>query len=236
MLSKENALTIIKSALKNASYLKHADAIYIIAKEENVDFVDVIARLIQEQGTGTILTEGNKSDVIEMDITQSEIEKDLENQENPELPAYAILNGELIIREAAPNLSSPRTGRLPKGTRIRVVEKMPDSDGYSWYKIEYNYKDEKYQNSAYIIKHNTSTFKYVEQVDWTKCPITTPPVSKLYFNPYNIGATGTGSAVIRNATEYARKRDWDSFEKGLRGGIKLVKENYKNKIHHILKI
>ena len=118
ILSEANSLVIINSALENASYSKHAKTIYTIAKEENVDFVDVLARLIQEQGTGTVLSDGNRS------------------------------------------------------------------------------------------------------ID--------PNDKKLYFNPYNIRASGdTAAQIIRNGTEYAKNKGWDTFAKGLRGGIQLVKENYE---------
>ncbi|NLC96859.1 MAG: SH3 domain-containing protein, partial [Erysipelotrichaceae bacterium] len=116
-LSKADSLVIIKGALQGRSYLNQAETIYNVATSENVDFVDVVARLIQEQGSGTVLTSGNRS--------------------------------------ADPN------------------------------------------------------------------------DTKLYYNPYNIGATGgTGAAVVANGTARAKKEGWDTFEKGLRGGIQLVKVNY----------
>ena len=104
-------------------------------------------------------------------VTLSENEELLENQENPELPAYAILNGEVIIRKGATRLSSHTSGRLPKGTRIIVVQKMPDRDGFKWYKIEYNYQNGICKDTAYIIRHNNYSFKYLNEADWTKCPI-----------------------------------------------------------------
>lgn len=114
-LSKAKSIEIIEGALKGKSYLKYKEDIYNVSKEENVDFVDVVSRLIQEQGNGTVLSDGNKA-----------------------------------------------------------------SDG------------------------------------------------KIYYNPFNVAASGNGAEnIIRNATEHARVKGWDTFAKGLRGGIQLVKTNYK---------
>ncbi len=114
-LSKDLSIKIIEDALRGRSYLKYKEDIYNVSKEENFDFVDVLARLIQEQGNGTVLSDGSKG-----------------------------------------------------------------TDG------------------------------------------------KIYYNPFNIAATGgSSSVIIANATKHAQTKGWDTFAKGLKGGIQLLKSNYE---------
>lgn len=47
------------------------------------------------------------------------------------------------------------------------------------------------------------------------------------YNPLNIGATG--SNVIINGLNYAKERGWDTFEKGLAGGARIIKARYIDK-------
>ena len=48
-----------------------------------------------------------------------------------------------------------------------------------------------------------------------------------YYNPFNVGATGLGDGnVVANGTKWAQARGWDTFEKGLKGGIHLIKSEY----------
>lgn len=51
--------------------------------------------------------------------------------------------------------------------------------------------------------------------------------NKTYYNPYNICASGNSTkAIIANALAKAKKENWDTFEKALIGGIKLMQTNY----------
>ena len=47
---------------------------------------------------------------------------------------------------------------------------------------------------------------------------------KRYFNPFNIGAQ-VGNDVA-TALEWAKKEGWDTMQKGLEGGIRIIKKNY----------
>ena len=47
---------------------------------------------------------------------------------------------------------------------------------------------------------------------------------KRYFNPFNIGAEVGND--IPTALAYARNKGWDSMQKGLEGGISMLKKNY----------
>ena len=47
---------------------------------------------------------------------------------------------------------------------------------------------------------------------------------KLYFNPFNIGAQVGND--IPTALQYAKNHGWDTMQKGLEGGIALLKNNY----------
>lgn len=52
---------------------------------------------------------------------------------------------------------------------------------------------------------------------------------KSYYNPFNINASGNGvSEIIKNALQRAKDKDWDTFEKGLRGGIEKIGTDYIN--------
>lgn len=52
---------------------------------------------------------------------------------------------------------------------------------------------------------------------------------KLYYNPFNINASGNGvSEIIKNALQRAKDKGWDTFEKGLRGGIEKIGTDYIN--------
>ena len=59
---------------------------------------------------------------------------------------------------------------------------------------------------------------------------------KYYYNPFNIGATGNGSAsVIQNALTYAKNHGWDTMEKAVESGISFLKanwlDNYQNTLY-----
>lgn len=59
---------------------------------------------------------------------------------------------------------------------------------------------------------------------------------KTYYNPFNIGATGSGrDQVIANALAKAKANGWDTMEKALEGGIVFLKanwlENYQNTLY-----
>lgn len=46
-------------------------------------------------------------------------------------------------------------------------------------------------------------------------------------NPLNVGMSGNGTGnVLENGLNYARNNGWTDFEKGLRGGVKLVSRGY----------
>lgn len=50
-----------------------------------------------------------------------------------------------------------------------------------------------------------------------------------YYNPFNINASGNGvSEIIKNALQRAKDKGWDTFEKGLRGGIEKIGTDYIN--------
>ena len=52
---------------------------------------------------------------------------------------------------------------------------------------------------------------------------------KSYYNPFNINASGNGvSEIIKNALRRAKDKGWDTFEKGLRGGIEKIGTDYIN--------
>ena len=52
---------------------------------------------------------------------------------------------------------------------------------------------------------------------------------KSYYNPFNINASGNGvSEIIKNALQRAKDKGWDTFEKGLRGGIEKIGTEYIN--------
>ena len=59
---------------------------------------------------------------------------------------------------------------------------------------------------------------------------------RIYYNPFNIGASGnTTNEVYNNALATAKKNGWDSMQKGLEGGITFCKknwlENYQNTLY-----
>lgn len=48
-----------------------------------------------------------------------------------------------------------------------------------------------------------------------------------YYNPFNIGASGDGTAnVINNAYNSAKSRGWDTMQKAIEGGIYFLKQNF----------
>ena len=52
---------------------------------------------------------------------------------------------------------------------------------------------------------------------------------KSYYNPFNINASGNGvSEIIKNALQRAKDKGWNTFEKGLRGGIEKIGTDYIN--------
>lgn len=54
--------------------------------------------------------------------------------------------------------------------------------------------------------------------------------SQGYYNPFNIQATGNSDAeVIANGIAYARKKGWDTLEKGITGGINFLADEYTKK-------
>ena len=55
---------------------------------------------------------------------------------------------------------------------------------------------------------------------------------KKYQNPFNIGAV-VGNDVA-TALAYAKKEGWDTMQKGLEGGIKILKSNYIDKKQNTL--
>lgn len=59
---------------------------------------------------------------------------------------------------------------------------------------------------------------------------------KIYYNPFNIGATGNGyTQIYNNALSKAKSYGWDTMEKALEGGIDFCKtnwlENYQNTLY-----
>lgn len=53
---------------------------------------------------------------------------------------------------------------------------------------------------------------------------------KTIYNPFNMNASGNSQdEIIKNAAKYAYEQGWDTLEKGLLGGVKLIKEGYINK-------
>ena len=59
---------------------------------------------------------------------------------------------------------------------------------------------------------------------------------KVYYNPFNIGASGNGSsAIYANALATAKSYGWDSMQKAIEGGISFCKknwlENYQNTLY-----
>ena len=55
---------------------------------------------------------------------------------------------------------------------------------------------------------------------------------KKYYNPFNIGAV-VGKDV-ETALEKAKSEGWDTMQKGLEGGIKVLKSNYIDKKQNTL--
>ena len=52
---------------------------------------------------------------------------------------------------------------------------------------------------------------------------------KSYYNPFNINASGNGVfEIIKNALQRAKDKGWDTFEKGLKGGIEKIGTDYIN--------
>ena len=59
---------------------------------------------------------------------------------------------------------------------------------------------------------------------------------KIYYNPFNIGASGNGyDEIYANALVTAKNYGWDTMQKALEGGIKFCKEkwleNYQNTLY-----
>lgn len=59
---------------------------------------------------------------------------------------------------------------------------------------------------------------------------------KVYYNLFNIGASGDGiEQVINNALAKAKEKGWDTVQKGIEGGIDILKdnwlENYQNTLY-----
>lgn len=53
---------------------------------------------------------------------------------------------------------------------------------------------------------------------------------KTIYNPFNMNASGNSQdEIIENAAKYAYEQGWDTLEKGLLGGVELIKEGYINK-------
>lgn len=53
---------------------------------------------------------------------------------------------------------------------------------------------------------------------------------KTIYNPFNMNASGNSQdEIIENAAKYAYKQGWDTLEKGLLGGVELIKKGYINK-------
>lgn len=53
---------------------------------------------------------------------------------------------------------------------------------------------------------------------------------KLYYNVFNVGASGNGSAqIIANALATAKEKGWDTLEKSIIGGIDFLKTKYINR-------
>ena len=58
---------------------------------------------------------------------------------------------------------------------------------------------------------------------------------KIYYNPFNIGATGNStSQVIANALAKAKANGWDTMEKALEGGIVFLKSNWLDNYQNTL--
>ena len=58
----------------------------------------------------------------------------------------------------------------------------------------------------------------------------------IYYNPFNIGASGNGTAqILANALSKAKSKGWNTMEKALEGGIVFLKanwlENYQNTLY-----
>lgn len=53
---------------------------------------------------------------------------------------------------------------------------------------------------------------------------------KTIYNPFNMNASGNSQdEIIENAVKYAYEQGWDTLEKGLLGGVELIKKGYINK-------
>ena len=50
----------------------------------------------------------------------------------------------------------------------------------------------------------------------------------IYYNLFNIGATGNGNEVYENALKKAKEMNWTSIEKSIRGGISFIVSSYIN--------
>lgn len=47
-----------------------------------------------------------------------------------------------------------------------------------------------------------------------------------YYNYFNVGASGTGTAVVTNGLKYAKNQGWNSIEKAISGGAAFIKKEY----------
>ena len=53
---------------------------------------------------------------------------------------------------------------------------------------------------------------------------------KTIYNPFNMNASGNSQdEIIENAANYAYEQGWDTLEKGLLGGVELIKKGYIDK-------
>ena len=57
---------------------------------------------------------------------------------------------------------------------------------------------------------------------------------KTYFNPFNIGASGSGSEVYNNSLKTAKNNGWDTMQKAIQGGIYFLKQNYLDNYQNTL--
>ena len=56
-----------------------------------------------------------------------------------------------------------------------------------------------------------------------------------YYNPFNLSASGKGEGQIyRSGAQYAKKKGWDTQEKGLRGGAERLAQEYVGKYQNTL--
>ncbi len=136
------------------------------------------------------------------------------------------------------NWMDPNSSSILQFLQIGKVESS-DEDVYNAIKDTFLDKDGQGMENAKAInkasKENNANAFYVvariiqEQGTGGGATYKMESDGKNYYNIFNIGATGSGTqAIIANALARAKREDWDSLEKCIAGGIKILFSDYIN--------